>query len=113
LHLDADASIKAVHNALRERGHDVTRTPNDWIQFDADDRAQLIGATAQGRVLFTFNIRDFQVLAKAYSTHHGIILAAQNRWTINELIESLDQALNQTKDSDWLGVVRWLNDFKK
>ena len=60
LHLDADASIKAVYNALRERGHGVTRTPNDWIPFDADDKAQLLNATAQGRVLFTFNIRDFQ-----------------------------------------------------
>ena len=113
LHLDADASIKAVYNALRERGHDVTRTPNDWIPFDADDKAQLLNASAQGRVLFTFNIRDFLVLAKRYSTHHGILLAVQNRWTIRELIESLDLALTQTGDDDWLGVVRWLNDFKK
>lgn len=113
LHLDADASIKAVSNALRERCHDVTRTPNDWILSDADDRAQLLGATAQGRILFTFNIRDFQALAKQYSTHHGILLAVQSRWTIRELIESLDLALTQTKDSDWRGVVRWLNDFKK
>lgn len=113
LHLDADASIKAVYNALRERGHDVTRTPNDWITFDAEDKAQLLGATAQGRALFTFNVRDFLVLAKRYSTHHGILLAVQNRWTIRELIESLDHALNQTEDSDWLGAVRWLNDFKK
>jgi len=112
LHLDADASIKAVYQALRERGHDVTRTPNDWVLFDADDRAQLLGATAQGRVLFTFNIRDFQALAKQYSEHHGIILATQRRWTINELIQSLDRALSQTEDSNWLGVVRWLNDFK-
>lgn len=113
LHLDADASIKAVYNALRERGHDVTRTPNDWITFDADDKAQLLGATAQGRALFTFNVRDFLVLAKRYSTHHGILLAVQNRWTIRELIESLDLALTQTEETDWFGAVRWLNDFKK
>lgn len=113
LHLDADASIKAVYNALRERGHDVTRTPNDWVLSDADDRAQLLGATAQGRILFTFNIRDFQVLAKQYSTHQGILLAVQSRWTISELIQSLDRALTQTDDKDCLGVVRWLNDFKE
>jgi hypothetical protein len=113
LHLDADASIKAVYNVLRERGHDVTRTPNEWILFDADDKAQLLGATAQGRVLFTFNIRDFQILSKKYSEHHGIILAAQSRWGIYELIESIDRALTQTEDADWLGAVRWLNDFKR
>lgn len=112
LHLDADASIEAVYNALRERGHDVTRTPNDWTTFDADDKAQLLGAIAQGRVLFTFNVRDYLVLAKRYSTHHGIILAVQNRWTLRELIESLDHILTQTEDDDWLGIVRWLNDFK-
>ena len=112
LHLDADASIKAVYHALRERGHEVTRTPNDWISFDADDKAQLLGATAQGRMLFTFNIRDFLVLAKRYSTHHGIILAVQTRWTISDLIESLDRVLTQTEDADWLGTVRWLNDSK-
>lgn len=112
LHLDADASIKAVYSALRERGHDVTRTPNEWILFDADDKAQLLGSTAQGRVLFTFNARDFLILAKEYSTHHGILLAVQTRWTIRELIESLDRALTQSEDGDWFGVVRWLNDFK-
>jgi len=35
LHLDADASSKALHAALVaalvERGHDVTRTPTDWM----------------------------------------------------------------------------------
>ncbi|MEM9004320.1 MAG: hypothetical protein AAGE59_12455 [Cyanobacteria bacterium P01_F01_bin.86] len=29
LHLEADTSIKALHTALTERGHDITRTPND------------------------------------------------------------------------------------
>ena len=112
LHLDADASIKALHSALRERGHDVTRTPNEWMPVDSDDRAQLLGASAQGRNLFTFNIRDFQALAKQYSNHHGIILASQSRWSIIHLIQSLDRALSKTEDVDWFGVVRWLNDFK-
>ena len=58
LHLDADTSIKALLSALVERGHDVTRTPNDWITPDASDEAQLLAATAQGRCIFTFNIRD-------------------------------------------------------
>ena len=30
LHLDADTSIKVLHKALVERGHDVTRTPNNY-----------------------------------------------------------------------------------
>ena len=54
LHLDADTSIKALHQALVSRGHDVTRTPTDWMPLDASDEVQLLGATAQGRCIFTF-----------------------------------------------------------
>ena len=58
LHLDADTSSKALYNALLERGHDVTRTPTEWMPLDATDEQQLLGATAQGRAIFTYNIRD-------------------------------------------------------
>ncbi|MBR8832658.1 MAG: hypothetical protein DSM106950_01085 [Stigonema ocellatum SAG 48.90 = DSM 106950] len=40
LHLDADTSIKALHLALVSKGHDVTRTPNDWMPLDASDETQ-------------------------------------------------------------------------
>jgi hypothetical protein len=56
--------------ALLESGNDVTRTPNDWIALDATDERQSLGATAQGRCIFIFNIRDFMALAKRYP-HHG------------------------------------------
>jgi len=112
LHLDADASIKALVNTLRERGHDVTRTPNDWMPADASDREQLLGATAQGRVIFTFNLRDFLVLAKKHPNHAGILLATQSGWSLAELTDALDQALSRTDEKDWHGQVRWLNDFR-
>jgi hypothetical protein len=112
LHLDADASVKALVNALHARGHDVTRTPNDWMPFDASDRAQVLGATAQGRILFTFNVRDFLVLAKKYPKHSGILLATQSRWSLAELIAALERALTETSEEDWRGQVRWLNDFR-
>lgn len=112
LHLDADASIKALLGALRGRGHDVTRTPNDWMPSEASDREQLLGATAQGRVIFTFNVRDFTTLVKKYPRHGGVILAVQSRWSLVELIAALDRALTETGEGEWRGRVRWLNDFK-
>ena len=112
LHLDADASVKALHKALIERGHDVTRTPTEWMPLDASDETQLLGATAQGRCLFTFNVRDFIVLAKRFPEHRGIILAAQKRWTLPQLIESLHRLLSMTQATDWEGQVRWLNDWR-
>lgn len=112
LHLDADASIKALVQVLRERGHDVTRTPNEWMPADASDREQLLGATAQGRVLFTLNVRDFMALVKKHPRHAGIVLAAQSRWSLAELIAALDRLLTETDEADWPGKVRWLSDFR-
>ena len=82
LHLDADTSIRALYEALLIHGHDVTRTPANWIASNAGDEEQLLGATMQGRCIFTFNIRDFMVLTGKYPQHGGIILAAQSRWSL-------------------------------
>jgi hypothetical protein len=113
LHLDADASIKALHRALLEAGFDVTRTPTDWMPRDASDKIQLLGATAQQRSIFTFNIRDFMPLARQFSQHHGIILAAQSSWTLAGLIDALTRLLTETDASDWPGQARWLNDWRE
>ncbi|MBL7163448.1 MAG: DUF5615 family PIN-like protein [Anaerolineales bacterium] len=112
LHLDADTSSKALYKALLERGHDVTRTPNDWMRRDASDERQLLGATAHGHCIFTFNIRDFIILARQYPRHAGIVLAAQSSWSLPELIEALDRILIETDSEDWIGQVRWLNDWR-
>ena len=112
LHLDADASIKALHQALLARGHDATRTPNDWMPLDASDEAQLLGATAHGRSIFTFHLADFLALAARYPQHGGLILAAQSRWSLADLILALDRVLNETQAEDWTGQVRWLNQWR-
>ena len=113
LHLDADTSSKALYNALLERGHDVTRTPTDWMPLDASDEQQLLGATAQGRAIFTYNIRDFIVLGKHYPRHAGIILAYQKSMSLSELITALDHVLRETDPDEWVGQTRWLNDWRK
>ena len=112
LHLDADAYSKALHAALVQRNHDVTRTPNEWMPPDTSDEAQLLGATAHGRCIFAFNVRDFSVLAKRYPRHGGIILAAQSRWTLSSLIAALDRLLSETDADEWEGQVRWLNAWR-
>ena len=113
LHLDADTSSKSLHKALLELGHDVTRTPTEWMPLDASDEQQLLGATSQGRAIFTYNIRDFVALGKIYPSHGGIILAFQKSMTLNETITALDCILRETHTDDWIGRVHWLNDWKK
>ena len=112
LHLDADTSSKALQAALVARGHDVTRTPNEWIVRDASDETQLLESTARGRVVFTFNARNFIALAQRYPRHGGIILAAQASWTLSSLIAALDRLLSETQADDWIGQIRWLNQWR-
>lgn len=113
LHLDADTSSKALYNALLERGHDVTCTPTEWMHPDATDEQQLLGATAQGRAIFTYNIRDFIVLGERFPHHGGIILASQTSFTLTETIDALDRVLTETEAEAWTGQTRWLNDWKE
>ena len=112
LHLDVDASSKALQLALLNRGRDVTRTPKEWVRADVSDEQQLLGATAQGRVIFTYNIGDFQNLARRYTHHAGVLLAAQRSFSLRELIELLDRSLSTTTASEWIGQVRWLSDWR-
>ena len=79
------------------------------MRFDAE---QLWGSTAQGCILFTFNIPEFQVLARRYPAHVGIILAAQRSWTLSSLVAALDHMLSETTAEAWNGQVRWLNQWR-
>ncbi len=72
----------------------------------------MLQATAHGRCIFTFNIRDFVALARRYPHHGGIILAAQSSWTLSGLIAALDHLLTETHAKDWTGQVRWLNQWR-
>lgn len=108
LHLDMDASRKDLYRSLLEKGHDVTRTPNEDVPQNASDEYQLLWATSHQRILFTFNVRDFTNLAKKHPHHAGIILANQRSTRINLLIASLDHILSSSEAQDWFGQVRWV-----
>ncbi len=112
LHLDADVSYRALQRVLLERGHDVTRTPCEWMALDATDEQQLLQATARGRCILTFNIGDFMRLAQKHPDHGGIVLAQQKDWNLPSLIAAVDRMLMETKAEEWMGRVRWLNEWR-
>ena len=97
---------------MRQRGHDVTRAPNAWMPLDAADETRLLRAAAHGRILFTFNIVDFQLLAGRYPKHAGVLLAQQRQWTLSSLIKALDRMLTETEMEEWPGQARWLNQWR-
>jgi hypothetical protein len=113
LHLDADASQKALLQVLLKRGHDVTRTPCPGLPLDADDDFQLLWATAQGRIIFTHNIRDFIYMTDQYPHHAGILLAHRKSFSISDLIQLLDRVLTTTTAEEWVGQLRWLSDWNQ
>jgi len=113
LHLDADASQKALLEALLKRGYDVTRTPSPGLPFEADDDDQLLWATAQGRIIFTHNIRDLIHKTEQYPHHSGILLAHRSSYSLADVIRLIDRALTTTSAEEWIGQVRWLSDWNE
>ena len=83
---------RVVVRALRVRAVDVT-TARDEDMIARSDREHLDYATAQERVLFSFNVGDFYDLHTQYMTeakaHAGIILARQQVYSVGELLRRL------------------------
>lgn len=87
IYLDEDAMGKALTQALRSQGIDVL-TADEAGMIERDDEKHLKYATEQGRVLYSFNKKDYNrintlVLSQGLS-HAGIILGVMERFTIGE-----------------------------
>ena len=83
---------RALVRALRARGVDVT-TALDEGMIERSDAEHLDYATAQGRVLYTFNVGDFYHLHTSYlaqgKSHAGIILVRQQSYSVGEQMRRL------------------------
>jgi hypothetical protein len=92
LYLDEDSMDKALVQALRARGvHVMTALEAEMIE--RDDQEHLDFATAQGRVLYSFNVGDFYRLHMTYlavdKSHAGIVLARQQQYAVGEQMRRL------------------------
>lgn len=92
LYFDEDSHSASLVQALRSRGVDVITTLEAGM-LEREDQQQLEWATAQGRVLYSFNMGHFYQLHTAFLTHGkshaGIILAQQQRYSIGEQMRRL------------------------
>jgi DNA-binding transcriptional MerR regulator len=82
LYLDEDIQKQAIILGLRNYGIDVVTT-SEANRISCFDEEQLIWATEQGRVIYSFNRRDFsrlhsELLAESRN-HAGIIIVQQQR----------------------------------
>lgn len=92
LYLDEDAISHELRNALRAQGIDVITATQEGTEGYSDEQ-QLLHATAQGRVIYTFNQGHFMALHTRFVTegitHTGMILAPQNRYSIGEQVRRI------------------------
>ena len=49
---------------------------------------------------------------EGHPKHGGIVLAAQVSWTLSSLIAALDRLLSETEADEWIGQVRWMNEWR-
>ena len=74
--LDEDIKAKSLVKLLVEAGHDVLTTSD--LSLDGHSDAEVLAAaSADGRVVLTYNCDDFRVLHNENTSHCGIILAYQ------------------------------------
>jgi hypothetical protein len=115
LYLDEDAQRGSLVKALRERGVDV-QTANEAGMSDRDDDEHLQFATAQGRVLYSFNVGDFNRLHAEYvnqnQTHAGIILSPQQKFSVGEQLRRLLRIINAKSAEQMRDTVEFLGAWR-
>ena len=92
LYLDEDSMRSAVVRALRARRVDVL-TALEAGMIERSDEEHLEYAAKEGRVLYSFNVKDFYRLHQEYlargRSHAGIILARQQHYSVGKEIRRL------------------------
>jgi predicted nuclease of predicted toxin-antitoxin system len=111
LYLDEDFHPDLA-DLLRQHGFDC-RSAVEEATLGKTDEEQLEHATAQGRCLMSFNIRDFAVLAQTWSLagrpHPGIVVTPQvSRQALGQLLQRCLQLLNTSTADEMVNVFRFL-----
>lgn len=92
LYIDEDASRKSFVEALRNAKID-TLTTSEAGNLSIPDSEQLIWASKNNRVIYTFNVKDYCRLHKKYmleaQQHPGIIVASRQSYSIGEQLKGL------------------------
>jgi DNA-binding transcriptional MerR regulator len=92
LYLDEDMIKKALIKALRKANFDVLTT-SEANNLRSPDPEQLIYATQQERVIYSYNMGDFCRLHGIYMeqglNHSGIIIAERQTYSVGEQLRGL------------------------
>jgi predicted nuclease of predicted toxin-antitoxin system len=112
--LDAHISGRTVGKALIESSHDVRALDSDIALEGLSDPEVLELAAAEGRVLVTANIRDFEPLLREWTgegrSHAGVILVPPSvrNEAFGNLISGVKNTLADMSQEQWANRVEWL-----
>ena len=112
--LDAHVAGRTVGKALAEGGHDVRALDSEVELEGLSDPEVLELAAAEGRVLVTANIRDFEPLLREWAgegrSHAGVVLVPKSvrNEAFGVLISGVRKMLAETTQEEWVNRVEWL-----
>jgi hypothetical protein len=100
--------------ALRSRNVDVL-TVADVVMLHRSDEEQIDWARQNGRVVFSFNTRDFYrlhtTIIEQGLSHAGIILAPQQRYGIGDLMRGVLKLINTKSSEEMQGQLEFLSNW--
>jgi len=112
LYLDEDTMQQGLLAALRSRRVDVV-TALECGMVRHDDEEHLQYASGDGRALYSFNIGDYALIHRNWIvgglTHHGIILAPQQSYSVGEQLRRLLQLLNRVSATEMKSRLEYLS----
>ena len=112
--LDAHISGRTVGKAFVERSHDVRALDSEPELEGPSDPEVLELAAAEGRVLVTANIRDFEPLLREWAgeghPHAGVMLVPSSvrNEAFRVLISGAEETIADTDQEKWVDRVAWL-----
>lgn len=114
LFLDAHISGPRIARALRQRGYDV-RAADEERQLDGLDDEQLLElAVEESRVMVTFDVKDFTVLARRWAeagrSHAGLgIVVGIDHSEFGTIVDALTHELNaRPEQSQWTDLTLFI-----
>jgi predicted nuclease of predicted toxin-antitoxin system len=101
---------------LRQRGFEAG-SASEVDMLHQPDEAHLSYATAHNMVLFSFNVRDYMILAQKWAAenrpHTGILLSDQfTRRQMGELLRRVLKFLNTVSADEMVNAIRYLSEFR-
>lgn len=114
LFLDAHISGPRIARVLRERGHDVRAADEERELDGLEDEQLLVLAADETRVMITFDVKDFTVIARRWAeagrTHAGLGIAVGiDHGQFGTILDALARELDaRPAQSDWSNLTLFI-----